>query len=50
MSSQSRSSNDEFRTERAGHLFFLMKDELAVNEALEQGATHISETEFVPGI
>ncbi|MFB6299360.1 MAG: hypothetical protein ABEH65_03795 [Halobacteriales archaeon] len=36
--------------ERAGHLFFLMKDELAVKEALEQGATHISETDFVPGI
>lgn len=36
--------------ERDGHLFFLMKDDLSVLEAEEQGATRITETEFVVGL
>jgi hypothetical protein len=36
--------------ERKGHRFFLMKGELAVKEAIERGATPISETDFVAGI
>jgi len=36
--------------ERSGHRFFLMKDELAVKEAVERGATRIGETEFVVGL
>lgn len=36
--------------ERRGHMFFLMEDETAVAEALEQGATRVEETEFVLGI
>lgn len=36
--------------ERDGHLFFLMKDELSVLEAVEQGASRIDETEFVVGL
>lgn len=36
--------------ERQGRRFFLMKDELAVKEALERGATRISETDFVVGL
>lgn len=36
--------------ERRGHLFFLMKDELSVKEALERGADRLEETEFVLGI
>ena len=35
---------------REGHNFFMMKDEFAVREALEQGATPITETEFVLGL
>jgi hypothetical protein len=35
--------------ERQGHLFFLMKDELAVDEAVERGATPIDETDYVLG-
>jgi hypothetical protein len=36
--------------ERHGHRFFLMQNELAVKEAVERGATRISETEFVVGL
>lgn len=36
--------------ERRGHRFFLMKDELAVKDAVERGATRISETDFVVGL
>jgi hypothetical protein len=36
--------------ERRGHLFFLMKDELAVQDAVERGATPIEETDLVLGI
>lgn len=36
--------------ERRGHLFFLMKNELAVEEALERGATRLADTDFVLGI
>ncbi len=36
--------------ERRGHLFFLMKDELSVKEALERGARRLDETEFVLGV
>ncbi|MFQ3294726.1 MAG: hypothetical protein ACI8VE_001805 [Natrialbaceae archaeon] len=36
--------------ERRGHLFFLMKDELAVKDAVERGATPIVETDLVLGI
>jgi hypothetical protein len=36
--------------ERDGHRFFLMKDELAVKEALERGATPVGETGFVVGL
>jgi len=36
--------------ERRGHLFFLMKDELAVKDAVERGATPIEETDFVLGM
>lgn len=36
--------------ERRGHLFFVMKDELAVREAVERGAERIEETEFVLGL
>lgn len=36
--------------ERRGHKFFLLKDELSVKEALEQGATRIEETEFALGL
>lgn len=36
--------------ERQGRRLFLMKDELAVKEALEHGATRISETDFVVGL
>ena len=36
--------------ERDDHLFFLMKDELSVREAVEHGATRIDETEFVVGL
>lgn len=36
--------------ERDGHRFFLMKDELSVNEAIERGATPITETDFVVGL
>jgi hypothetical protein len=39
-----------FNWERRGHLFFLMKDELAVKDAVERGATPIEETEFVLGL
>lgn len=36
--------------ERQGHRFFLMKDELSVREAVEHGATRLSETDFVVGL
>lgn len=36
--------------ERQGHRFFLMKDELAVRQAVEHGATRLSETDFVVGL
>ena len=36
--------------ERGGKRFFLMKDDLAVKEAVERGATLISETDFVVGL
>lgn len=36
--------------ERKGHRFFLLEDELAVADALDRGATRVSETEFVVGI
>jgi len=36
--------------ERDGQLFFLMKDDLSVKEAIEQGATPIEETDRVVGL
>ncbi len=36
--------------ERRGHRFFLMKDDLAVEKAVDRGATPLSETEFVLGL
>jgi len=36
--------------ERRGHRFFVMKDELAVESAIEAGATPVAETEFEAGI
>lgn len=36
--------------ERSGHRFFLMKDDLWVEEAIQRGATPISETRFVVGL
>lgn len=36
--------------QREGRRFLLMRDELAVKEALERGATPLEETEFVAGI
>jgi hypothetical protein len=36
--------------ERDGQLFFLMKNELSVKEAIEQGATPIEETDLVVGL
>jgi hypothetical protein len=36
--------------ERSGHRFFLMKDDLAVTEAVERGATRIEDTDFVVGL
>jgi hypothetical protein len=35
---------------RRGHRFFLMASELAVNDAVERGATRLDETEFVVGL
>lgn len=35
---------------RHGHNFFLMKDPLAVDQAVEQGAERVEETEFVVGV
>ena len=35
---------------RRGHHFFLMRDEFAVEKALDRGATPVSETELVAGI
>lgn len=35
---------------RRGHRFFLMESELAVEEALERGASPVSETEFAVGL
>jgi len=35
---------------RQGHRFFLMKDELSVREAVEHGATRLTETDFVVGL
>ena len=42
--------NSVVHWERRGHLFFIMKDELAVREALEQDAERLDETDFVLGI
>ena len=42
--------NSVIHWERRGHLFFVMKDDLAVKEALEGGAERLDETEFVLGI
>lgn len=36
--------------ERRGHRFFLMKSKLAVKEAIDQGASRVSETDFALGI
>jgi hypothetical protein len=36
--------------ERDGQLFFVMKDELSVKEAIERGATPIADTEYVVGL
>jgi hypothetical protein len=36
--------------ERRGHRFFLMQDELAVKEALDQGAEKLAETDFALGL
>jgi len=36
--------------ERQGHRFFLIEDELSVREAVEHGATRLSETDFVVGL
>lgn len=36
--------------ERRGQMFFLMKNELAVKEAIEHGATPIHETDYVVGL
>ena len=36
--------------ERRGQRFFLMKNELAVKEAIERGADRLTETEFVLGL
>lgn len=36
--------------ERDGKRFFLMKDDLAVKEAVERGAERISDTDFVVGL
>jgi hypothetical protein len=36
--------------ERRGHLFFLLPDDPAVQEALDAGATPVAETEFALGI
>lgn len=36
--------------ERRGHRFFLLKDNLAVKEALERGAERVSESKFALGI
>lgn len=36
--------------ERSGQLFFLMKDELAVTDAVERGATRLEDTRFVVGL
>lgn len=42
--------NSVLHWERRGHRFFLLEDELAVREAVEQGATRLVETEFVLGL
>lgn len=36
--------------ERRGHRFFLMQDEVAVKEALDQGARKLAETDFALGL
>jgi hypothetical protein len=36
--------------ERRGKRFFLMKDDLAVKEAIERGATRIGDTDYVVGL
>lgn len=35
---------------RDDHNFFLMKDRLSVDQAVEHGATRLTETDFVPGL
>lgn len=42
--------NSVVNWERRGHKFFLLKDELSVKEALEQGARRIADTEFALGL
>jgi len=42
--------NSVVNWERRGHLFFLMKAELSIKEALEHGATRLKDTDFVLGI
>ena len=42
--------NSVVNWERRGHRFFIMKDELAVKEALERGPQRLEETDFVLGI
>lgn len=42
--------NSVLNWERRGHRFFVMSDDLAVEQAVEQGATRLEETDFVLGI
>jgi len=42
--------NSVVHWERRNHLFFIMKDDLAVKEAVEAGATRLEDTEFVLGL
>ena len=42
--------NSVVKWERGDHMFFLMKDERSVREAVEHGATRIDETESVVGL
>lgn len=42
--------NAVIQWQREGYNFFLMKDELSVKEALEQGATPVAETDLVIGL
>lgn len=42
--------NSVVNWERRGHRFFVMADDLAAEQAVEQGATRLAETDFVLGI